>query len=147
MNKKILSMIIKIIILLLPIFVLIFVFFYQKIYILKINKNNYDKIMECLKNDNISFKNTSELEKIEVSSPSFVDSKQITFFYSDNKVYYKGFDDNLSIKKYIEEKCFNISNFIAYLFMFSCIIVIILVLSSFVKLIINIIRLITKLMV
>lgn len=55
--------------------------------------------------DNISFKNTSDLKRVEVSKPIFSTQKEFKFFYSDNEVYYKYFDinDNSNIKNIFEK--------------------------------------------
>lgn len=144
--KKILVVLTKLFIFLLPVFILIFSFFYNKIYVLKLDKNIYNEVIECLKNDNISFENSSQLEKIEVSKPTFSDTEKFTFFYSDNKIYYNCFDinDKSNLKTYIENNCFNIRHFISVLFVLSCIVAILQILISiikfFIKLISNLIK-------
>lgn len=139
MIKKIFIIIKNILILLLPLLILIFSFFYNKLYILNVTTKNCNDISKCLDLDNISFENMSDLKRIEVSKPFFSDVEEFHFFYSDEKNYYKYSDntDMSNLKTYIENNCFSISNFKYIIFIFSCILVILKILNPIIKLIIS----------
>lgn len=135
MLKKIFIIMIRMIVIVLPVIILVISFFNNKLYNLNINTSNYTAIMSCLELDNIDFKNTTDLKKIEVSKPTFSDTEEFKFYYSDNKIYYKyiNVNDNSNLKEYIQKNCFDISNFVFILFISSCIVSALLILNPIIK--------------